>query len=37
MDSNEMTVREHVKQILRKVGVADRTPGGAVGGEDDLV
>ena len=25
MESNEMTVREHVKQILRKIGVADRT------------
>jgi DNA-binding NarL/FixJ family response regulator len=25
MNTNEMTVREHVKHILRKIGVADRT------------
>ncbi len=37
MDSNEMTVREHVKQILRKVGVADRTQAALWAVRNDLV
>ena len=37
MKSNEMTVREHVKQILRKVGVADRTQAALWAVRNDLV
>ena len=37
MQSNEMTVREHVKQILRKVGVTDRTQAALWAVRNDLV
>ena len=37
MTSNEMTVREHVKHILRKIGVADRTQAALWAVRNDLV
>jgi DNA-binding NarL/FixJ family response regulator len=37
MNTNEMNVREHVKQILRKIGVADRTQAAVWAVRNELV
>ena len=37
MESNEMTIREHVKQILRKLGLEDRTQAALWAVRNDLV
>ena len=37
MKSNEMTIREHVKQILRKIGVVDRTQAALWAVRNDMV